>query len=292
MHGFRMGWPRILRAPEGDGAGGGGAGGDAGGAGGGDGGQPAGQASGGGGGGAPYRPEGLPEHFAGADDKGTIDNLFKAFDGYRRSEAERGAVPREPAGYAFTPSEKVAPFLPEVKDDAFFGKVQARAHAAGLTDKQFGTVINGIMEELVELGAVEKPTDVNAELAALVPAEARHLDDAGQKAATQRRVQDNLAWIDGAKAQGMPADVADYLVAKLGDEALGHRAIEWLKGQAKEVRPAGEAGRGAGGVTEADYDARFKMPEADPSHAGHREWARRNTELAKQIWGTGPAARA
>ncbi|MDP2207053.1 MAG: hypothetical protein Q8K65_12195, partial [Alphaproteobacteria bacterium] len=45
-----------------------------------------------------YRPEGLPDHFAGKDDRETIDKLHKAVDGFRKEQGKKG-VPETPDGY-------------------------------------------------------------------------------------------------------------------------------------------------------------------------------------------------
>ena len=60
---------------------------------------------------AAYRPEGLPDHLLGKDERETIDKLFKAYGGAREAIAKFGAVPEAPDKYEFTPAEAVAPYL-------------------------------------------------------------------------------------------------------------------------------------------------------------------------------------
>ncbi len=210
-----------------------------------------------------YRPDGIPDHLAGPDDKTTIDNLWKAADGFRKAEGERGAVPKDPAGYAFEPSEKIKPFVGDLANDGFFKGVKEAALAAGVTDKQFPKFINNVMEKMLDSGMV-KPVDYAKEMAALLPEAAKSLDDAGRKAAVGARISENLAFIEGARKQGMPEDVATALTARLGDDAVGNKAIEWIRAQAREIKPA-MGGKSAGGVSEADLDARVADPRNDPN---------------------------
>lgn len=51
-------------------------------------------------GGSSYRPEGIPDHMVGATDQETIDKLFKAVDGFRKTRGESG-IPDTPEGYTF-----------------------------------------------------------------------------------------------------------------------------------------------------------------------------------------------
>jgi hypothetical protein len=242
---------------------------------------------------AAYRPEGLPEHLAGASERETLDKVFKAYDGFRRAESERGTVPKEPKDYAFTPADEIKDFTGDLQKDGFFQKVLSHAHAAGLSDKQVNGFFNGMMKDLVEAGAVEKPVNFDVEIDALIPLEAKGLDTAGQKAAASRRIADNLAWIKGAEAQGnLDAEVATYLSAQLADTALGHRAIEFMRKLGDQAGPAlGGDGAGAGGATEADYDRLLgdeRQNSNDPKVK--QTWAAEKQALAKRLWGTAPRA--
>ncbi len=309
--------PRICLAPD-DGGGAGGAGGDAGGAAAGAGAGAAapeslaaaaaaaagaggssppagGQASGAAAGAdpsAPYRPEGLPDHMLGKTERETIDNLWKGYDGFRRSESERGTVPKDVKGYAFVPADEVKEYTGDLQADGFFQKVLGHAHASGLTDKQVNGFVNGIMKELLATGAVEKPVNFNAEIDLLIPLEAKNLDAPGQKAAAARRIQDNLAWVEGAKAQGvLDADLADYISATHADTAKGHRVIEFLRKQAEQAEPALGGLGGAGAASEADYDRLLNdQRQASNDPKIREQWASEKQALAKKLWGTAPRA--
>lgn len=241
---------------------------------------------------APYRPDGLPDHLAGATERETLDKVFKAYDGFRRSESERGTVPKDVKGYAFVPADDVKEYTGDLQADGFFQKVLGHAHAVGLSDKQVNGFVNGIMKELVATGTVEKPVDFNAEIDLLIPLEAKSLDAPGQKAAAARRIQDNLAWIEGAKAQGvLEADLAEYISATHADTAKGHRVIEFLRKQAEQADPALGGLGGAGAATEADYDRLLNDDRQNSNDPKIKQaWAAEKQALAKRLWGTAPRA--
>lgn len=239
----------------------------------------------------PYRPEGLPDHLAGANDRETVDKLFKAFDGYRRGEAERGAVPKTAADYAFEASDKLKPFVQNFDKDPVYAAARDIAHKAGMTDKVFKAFIPGLLEHLVEGGLVDQPVDAKAQLRTLAPSNVAG-DDAAKEAAGAKRVRDNVAWVDGAKAQGAFGDpndpgakeIADFFASTLASDPRAHRAIEWLRGKDAEPRPALPAsGSGAG---TADLTARINDPRGNPnSPQFDRAFAAETDRMLQQQYG-------
>lgn len=290
-------------------AGDGGAGGDKGAASGGDKGSAAGGSSGGNDGkaagadagdkasaGAAYRPAGLPDHLYGAKNEETIDKLFTAVDGFRKIEGERGAVPKDPAGYGFQPSEKLKPFAQNFDKDPLFGKTREIALGAGITDKQFQNFVAPLLEHMIDGGMVDKPVDANAQLLTLAPA-GTYANDKDKGAAAAKRVNDNIAWADGAKAQKTFGDqsdaIADFLAAGAASDPRAHHLVEWLKAQGEGNGPNLGAGGGAaaGSFSEAGYTA--LLTEGNKLTAGspeYKAWQGRKTEYAKKLWGEGPAA--
>lgn len=254
--------PRILLAPPDEGGGGGA--GDGGGAGAGQGGAPAGgggQASGDGGVPSVYRPEGLPDHLAGANEKEIIDKLWGAYKPARESIAkfgELGELPKDPTKYGFEPSEKIKPYAANLTEDPVFKVVQEAAHKAGIRDKQFAPFLSAVMEAMIDGDLVQPPVDLAAEKAALLPPEAANLDDAGKNAAIDKRVRDNHARLEMWKQRGLDAASAEALGLTL-DTAAGNKAIEFFAAQMKTPQPA-LGGTPSGGFTEADLKAR----QADP----------------------------
>lgn len=213
----------------------------------------------------PYRPQGLPDNLYGANDRETIDRLRDAFLGYRRTDSTRGPVPDKPDGYQFEWSEPLQPYAESLAQDRFFtDTVRASALKHGLGQKQLNGFLNDVLGEMISGDLVEPPLDKAAERRLLLPPEAQTLPEAEQNAAIDRRMHDNMAWLQAIKAQGMPAPAADLLLAELGDKGNGHIALEWLRGRiGAGAQPT--AGGGGGGVGDADLQKRLSDPRGDPS---------------------------
>lgn len=231
----------------------------------------------------------MPDHLVGANDRETLDKVFKAFDGFRRGEAERGALPKDPASYQFTPSDKLKPFTENFDKDPVFAKARDIAHKAGLTDKQFNGFLVPLLESFVDGGLVDKPVDAQGQLMSLAPA-GEYADDNAKKAAASKRVNDNTAWVDGAKAQktfgDKSAEIADFLAAAAASDPRAHLAIEWLRGVDTPVQPAlGGQGPGANANQDA-VKARMNDPRNDPRKSTFdRAFAEETDRLSRQAFG-------
>lgn len=233
---------------------------------------------------APYRPEGLPDHLLGKDDKDTVDKLFKAFDGFRRSTADQGTVPEKPDGYTFDASDKLKPYVGNFDKDPIFAKAREIAKEIGMTDKVFRGFVPRILEHFIDGGLVDAPVDPKAMLRELAPAALKEATDAEKEAAGGRIVQDNIAWVDQMKAdKTMPEDAASYLAAQAADASGAHALINWLRGAREERRPALNHRAPAGGVTKAELDARVADPRNDPNDVKFdRRFAEETREMFKR----------
>lgn len=216
---------------------------------------PAGQAPVDGGASAVYRPEGLPDHLLGKDERETLDKLAKAYSGAREAISKFGAVPDAPEKYAFTPAEAVAPYLPNVAEDPVFKAAQAAAHKHGLGDKQFAGFVNEFMGGLVNGQMLDEPFSAEKERAIVAGDVA---DPAERAKAADKAATDTIAYIDALAAQGKIAkETADW--AK-GRTDRGHfiRFVGALRSAAPSVELGG-AGAPAG-ITREDLQKR----QADP----------------------------
>ncbi|OKO67839.1 hypothetical protein AC629_42475, partial [Bradyrhizobium sp. NAS80.1] len=272
----------------GDGGGaGGGAGGSNNGAGGsGDGGAGGGQSGGGGGAPSPYRPDGLPDHFAGGSDKETIDKLFTAVNGFRTKQGEAGAVPEKADGYALDASDKLKPYVANLDKDPVWGKTRDIFHKAGITDKQFKATMGPLLEGLIDGGLVAAPIDPKAVLKGMAPPDMANASDDEKIAAGSKRVTDNIAWADGAKAnQALPEEVASFLAASAADSVAANTLIEWLRGSNGETRPA-MGGGGSSGMTDAQLKERINDPRNNPSSSRYdKTFATETDQLSRKQWG-------
>lgn len=236
-----------------------------------------------------YRPEGLPEHLAGTDDKETIDRLFRAFDGFRKSQGDRGEVPAEPKAYAYEPSETVKPYAAGFESDAFFGKVKERAHQLGMGQKQFQTFIDGVLSDMIGGGFVEDPFNPDAERAALVP---DVTDPKERSARAEAVVQENIALIDVMQKRAdrpLPANVATWLQTQM-DRAAANQLVAWAASLTGEQKPALNGAR-AGSITEADLRKRNADPRNTPGNPTYdRAFAEETRDLYRQFYGDDPRA--
>lgn len=223
--------------------------------------------------GAIYRPDGMPDHYAGQTDRETIDKLFATTEGYRRRDAE-AQIPDSPDAYKTFPDdlpEPVRPYVAELTADPLFDKVAAKAHALKVPVPVLHQLTTEMLGQATEMGLFEPPLDVAAEKAALVPEAARGLPEAEQTAAREKRMNENFQWVDamtqrGADQGGLPREVGDYAKTMLGDTAKGHHFFEWVRGQIGARGPAGDGTGTGGGDARAELDRRAGLPENMPGN--------------------------
>lgn len=228
--------------------------------------------------GAPYRPDGLPDHFMGANDKETMDKMSKALAGFRSQISD---VPDKPEGYKeFGDIDAtIKPFMDTLTGDKLFDGMTAYAKEAGIPKTVFQGMTTKLMQLGAEMGMFEPPIDVAKEKQLLTPATAKHLPEADQARARDQRMNENFAFLDlqvtkdGGKDGGLSKEAADFAKMMLGDRAVGHEFIEFLRAK------SGGGGKGPfmdpnGGISGADPKAeiqrRRKLPEntwGDPKYS-------------------------
>lgn len=212
--------------------------------------------------GTPYRPEGLPDHLFGANDQETIDRLNKAVSGFRQAQ---GDVPDTAEAYKefAQVDDTIKPFMETLTGDKLFDGMTAYAKEAGIPKAQFQGLVTKLMGLGVETGMFEPPIDVGKERELLTPANARHLPEAEQKTARDKRMNENFAFLDqvvtkdGGNDGGLSKEAVDYAKMMLGDRAVGHEFFEFLRSK------TGGGGTGpllpANGGTNAGNDARAEL---------------------------------
>ena len=249
---------RILRSPD-DGAGGGAAAAD-----------PAAAAAAADG---PYRPEGLADSYHGKDDRETIDKLFKAVDGYRKRDSDKG-VPDDIAAYREfgEVDEKVKPYFDTLEGDGLFDDVASKAKELGISKAQLHGLLETYMGGAAEMGLLEPALDVAAERQALLPENAASMPQQAQDAAVERRINEAHGWVDSMVARGLDKESAEHMTMMLGDTAKGIKAIEFFKGQiggAGQAQPTNGDGNqgGSGGDARTDLARRSALPENTPGNA-------------------------
>lgn len=246
---------------------------------------PAGQAAGGeGGAAAAWRPDGLPDHLVGKDERETIEKLWNAQKAYRDGQAKFEPPPADPAGYAFDWSDKVKPYAADFGEDAFFKGVREDALKAGLGNKQAGTFLDAVMTRMIDMQLVEAPVDIEAEKKKLAPAEARDLPAPERDAAIQRRVSTNVAFVDSLKAKGLDAQVASDVSAELAGFPALNALVEFIR--AGDGAAPALGGQQTAGVTKADLEKRMADPrQRFGTPTFDAEFAAETDRLFKQVHG-------
>ena len=227
-----------------------------------------------------YRPEGLPDAMMGATDKETLDNVTKALKGYRDRDATN-AVPETAEAYgSFRDDlpEAVKPHIDTLKGDPLFGRVADKALSLGLSVPAYQGLVEEFVSVSAEMGLMEPIVNVEAERQALIPDAAKHLPAAEQKAAVERRMDENFAFIDamvtrGPTNGGFSKDVGDFAKSMLGDSAKGHQFFEWAAkvSGGQGGGPAITTGLPQGEDPKKDLQRRGALPQ---NTVGHRDFDR------------------
>ena len=212
----------------------------------------------------------------GKSDSETIDNMKKALDGYRARDADQ-KIPEDAKAYAeFSGDipEAIKPHIEKLTGDPLYDRVATAAAKLKLSVPQYQGLVVEMMSASAEMGILEPPINEAAEKAALVPESAKHLPEAEQRAARERRMTENFSYIDqmvalGKDKNGLSKEAGDYAKAMLGDTARGHEFIEFLRGQGAggHKGPAMDLNGGAGQADpKADLARRAGLPENTPGN--------------------------
>lgn len=216
----------------------------------------------------PYKPEGLADNLYGKSDRETIDNIAKALKGYRDRDAKGGGVPEDAAGYISDVQgvpEKAKGYFDALSTDPVFQKIAGVAKENGVSKGAFGALLGAFLEGNVDAGMFDPLVDVAAERSALIPESAKALPKGEQDAAIDKRMNDNIAWLDAMVVQGMPKDAAEYAQLMMFDTAKGHQFVEFFRSRIEGggINPIG-GGKGGGESKEALQQALASEAKYDP----------------------------
>lgn len=223
-----------------------------------------------------YKPEGIADHMLGKSNNETIDNMKKALDGYRERDAAN-KVPDAVDAYGKFEGEvpeAVKPHLDMVLNDPLSARMQQVALKNRMTVPQYQDMVTEFISVSQEMGLMEPVVDAKAEQAALVPDVAKHLPEAEQQQAVERRMNENYAFLDsiaamGAEKGGMAKEDIEFAKAMLGDSAKGHRMFEFMRrsmGGSGDNKPAMIFGGAPSQDPRADLTRRAALPENTWGH--------------------------
>lgn len=237
-----------------------------------------------------YKPEGLAEQYVGANNNETIDKLKAAVEGYRNRDAQNHVPDTTEAYGQFTGElpDAIKPHIETLAGDPLFARVSDKALALKVSVPVYQALVQEFVSVSHEMGMMEPIVDEKAERAALVPDTAKHLAEAEQKTAVDKRMNDNFAFMDVLVMRGIdpvtkqfnPAlgglqkDDVDFAKAMLGDSAKGHRVMEWMRNSAGGGSGGGPAMQ-HGTTTPPDAKAALRERSALPQNTvGHKDFDR------------------
>lgn len=85
-----------------------------------------------------YRPEGMPDHYAGASDNETIDKLYKAVNGFRKDQAKGKGFPEKLDDYKLELPEEISSKLIRAGEDGkdpVFEHMRGVFHSRGISSE-------------------------------------------------------------------------------------------------------------------------------------------------------------
>lgn len=223
-----------------------------------------------------YRPEGIADHLLGKSNNETIDNLHKALNGYRERDATNKVPDKVEAYGDFTGEipDTIKPHLETLRSDPISARMQQYAFDNKVPLPVYQGMVQQFLSVSSEMGLMEPIVDEKAERAALVPDVARHLPEAEQRQAVEKRMNENYAFLDSVAAKGvenggLAKDDVEFAKAMLGDSAKGHRVFEWIRGIAgggSGNGPAMQFGAAAAADPRQDLARRAALPENTWGH--------------------------
>jgi len=201
-----------------------------------------------------YKPEGLPEHLLGSNDKETIDRLADAYNGARKA---MGSVPNEPKDYAFEAPDALKPYLPA--DDPMLSQAYEAAHKLKISKEQFQGLIESTFLPMIDKGLIRAPFDSAKEVDALRSALALPEGEQGS-VELKKQVNDMIAYTNGLSQQLQFSDGEKAELDALLDSSNGFTMVAKLKAalSQKGIQVDGQAAQGE------DVKAWLKQMDSDP----------------------------
>lgn len=173
--------------------------------------------------------ERVPEAFRGKDVGETLDRILDGQKGFRDHIAKHGLPPADAAEYGYKPTEKLAAdfFTGGEQDQKLVSAVLDVFKNEGVGKLQGARLLNGILENVVQVFDLQPAINTEAERVQLLPIDALGLGDADKKAAIEARINTAVEFTRTLERHGMPAKAVDQL-ASLTDTAGGIMAIEFI----------------------------------------------------------------
>jgi hypothetical protein len=231
----------------------------------------------------------IPEQFLNKETgEVNVDALAKSYNDLRAEfnrmkNGQQGKSPEDAAEYFKSVQDEEGKFvMPDgtekfkeiASDDPAMSAVANAAKEAGLTDKQFKTLVESVMIEWN--GLLPEPLNMDAEREKL-----------GKNAAAL--VNANKSWVVGLKEQGLLTDDMYARAMELGRDATGVQLMQALREQAGEMSIPTMPGSGPDAPMSADawYNMQFETHAKDGEN--FQQFMERKSAIGEKIFGNAPA---
>ena len=228
-----------------------------------------------------YKPDGMPDHFAGKDDRETIDRLYKAVDGFRKDQSKGRNVPKTAADYKVELPQELAGKVfkdGDISKDPIWQKMSSKFHEHNLSQEDvqdLTAAFYGIVADIQNGGA-----DAGGEYAADF-----EYKEVGGTDAAKPLVDGVSAWAQGLKNQGRLSEKNVQEITLMAMHGVGLDTLVKLREIAgeKPLVPAQLSGIVADNKTEAELHAMMRDPkywrDKDPAFVA------KVTEGLKRLYG-------
>ena len=210
-------------------------------------------------------PDFIPAHLRDDDPTKFAAKLADDWKRQRDDIGKRGAAPKEPAGYAFKPSDKAAPFVGGLEADPVFLAFRAEAHKAGMAPEAFQTLLGGFYDTLVDKGVLGAPYDAGKERRGFLGDAAKTMSDDQTVEAMRPHIAQAETFLQGLQRNNTLKGESVKALEPLLETAVGLRTLAALRHALanRGLAFGGEAGAGAGGITRAELQTRMRDPRND-----------------------------
>jgi|GEM_PF-1636646 len=221
-------------------------------------------------------PDWLPEHMRADDPTATLQNVWKAYEGYQKAHKQAGPVPEKPDAYTFELPDTLKQKGVQLGDDDPALKLWREvAHQAGLGTEQFRKAVPAFLEKAAEAGLLQPPIDVEKELLALgEEAGAQTPEEMAQ--AGKKRLAAVADFVNQMKTRGVLGEAEADAMLDLAVDAAGVRALEKIMTMVRNNEnavPGAAPGFVPQPMSQADVDALIRderydtrSPKHDPAY--------------------------
>ena len=212
---------------------------------------------------AAYRPNGMPDHYAGKSDNETIDKMWNALDGFIRTKDSRGPAVEAADKYAFSPPDALKDRVGDLSKDPYFAAMRDAAYATKMTQPEFQSFMGTVLDKVAAMAETLPPPDFES---------------------NAQVVQGNRDWAKNMQSQGrLTADEVAELdalaLSKAGSSLIAKLQAQMSPGYVAQPSPApghgGQYGDAPQTIEQANKlvaDPRFATDSAKYD-AGFRKWA-------------------